>query len=120
MIDGVGPGRTLSETEADVNTGDGIVIVQRASTSEYTDTDPELVNVSLTGSNHMTDVARAGIIVDAAVLSLYMPETMDAGHSVYGHSVFSQNCARLDWLDGTATTDVSTDYLSFDSEDLDL
>jgi hypothetical protein len=120
VIDGVGPGRTLSETEADVNTGDGIVIVQRASTSEYTDTDPELVNVSLTGSNHMIDVARAGIIVDAAVLSLEMPETMDAGHTVYGNSIFSQNCAILHWLSDSPFPETTSDYLSFDSEDLEL
>jgi hypothetical protein len=126
VIDDVRPGRALTDEEdldeegPEVSTGDGIVIVQRGWVTE--DLDPEMVNVTLTGSNHMSAVARAAIIVDAAVLNLEMPETLDAGLSTYGYSIFSQHCAILNWLDASdyPEYDSALDYLSFDSDDLGL
>jgi len=134
-INGVGAG-SVDSAYSSIATGDGIVIVQRAEVDpsesldgSYDDgegMDPEAVTVSLTGDNHFTGILRAGIIADAAALSLDMLTTMETGLSEYGYPVFEQNCAVLTWLSDAPPSDCEApptdgydgDTMAFDDDDV--
>ena len=79
-----------------VTTGDGLIIVQRGWVDEA---DPEDNCAELVGSNAFTGISRAGIISDASLLNLEVPETLEAGVT-YGSSlsIFQQHAGVIDWI----------------------
>ena len=81
-----------------VTTGDGLIVVQRGWEVEA---DPTLNCVELKGTNAFRDISRAGIITDASLLSLEVPEVLDG--SPYGTSalsLFAQHAGVIEWLGG--------------------
>ena len=89
-----------------VTTGDGLIVVQRGWAGEA---DPTLNCVELKGTNAFRGISRAGIITDASLLTLEVPEVLEG--SPYGTSalsLFAQHAGVIEWL-GDAPDDWPTD-----------
>ena len=80
-----------------VSTGDGLIVVQRGWVDEA---DPTSNCIDLTGTNEFRGISRAGIITDASLLSLELPEVMEAGETYgsAGISIFSQHAVVISWM----------------------
>ena len=101
-----------------VETGDGLVVVQR--TAEGDPAAAENVIVNLTGVNNFINIARAGIIADSSTLNLYeIPETMETGLAD-GSFFVTQHSGELNLIDLDMELIASVTTLELDDDEPSL